>query len=255
MYKEHPTFAPPLPDAGLWRYLTFTKFVSLLDRRAVFFARADKLNDPFEGAFPMANLDLRRQNFKASVEQYPFLNFKIFQLQDVPIKDLRCFTLISCWYEGDHESAAMWSQYSGAQEGIAIRTDFNSLAESLIDDRGIYIGQVSYIDYAKDSILDDNLFEPFLYKRKSFEHEREVRALIFELPSHEGTHTGPLDMSQALYPIGTYCKVDLSLLVSEVVVAPYAPDWFLELTVSVADRYGLQAPVSRSSIADEPTWR
>ena len=255
MYREHPTFAPPLPEAALWRYLTFTKFVSLLDRRAIFFARADKFSDPFEGALPMPNLDLRRQKFKASVEQYPFLNSKKFQLQDVPIKDLRRFTLINCWYEGDHESEAMWSLYSRAQEGIAIRTDFNSLAESLVDDRDIYIGQVSYIDYATDSILDDNLFRPFLNKRKSFEHEREVRALIFELPSHEGSRGDSLDMSQALYSIGTYCKVDLSLLVSEVVVAPYAPDWFLELTKSVADRYCLQAPVNRSSLADEPKWR
>lgn len=208
MYKEHPTFASPRPDAGLWRYLTFTKFVSLLDRRAIFFARADKFSDPFEGAFPKANIDLRRKNFKAIVEQHPFLNSEKFQLQDVPIKDLRRFTLINCWHEGDHESEAMWSRYSGTQEGIAIRTDFRSLAESLVDDRDIYIGQVSYIDYATDSILDDNLFRPFLNKRKSFEHEREVRALIFELPSHEGVHGGSLDMSKALYTNGTYCKVD-----------------------------------------------
>ena len=50
MYKEHEAFAPPPPDAVLWRYMDFTKFVSLLEKQALFFARADKLeDDPFEG--------------------------------------------------------------------------------------------------------------------------------------------------------------------------------------------------------------
>ena len=34
--------APP-NDAVLWRYMSFTKFVSLLTKKALFFARADKL--------------------------------------------------------------------------------------------------------------------------------------------------------------------------------------------------------------------
>ena len=38
MYKEHPSFDPPADDAVLWRYLDFTKFVSLLDKRALFLA-------------------------------------------------------------------------------------------------------------------------------------------------------------------------------------------------------------------------
>ena len=54
MYTEHPTFSPPPDDAVLWRYMDFTKFVSFLDKSSLFFARADKLGDPFEGA-PLQN--------------------------------------------------------------------------------------------------------------------------------------------------------------------------------------------------------
>ena len=49
MYKEHRACNPPSSDAILWRYMDFTKYVSLLEKRALFFARADKLEDPFEG--------------------------------------------------------------------------------------------------------------------------------------------------------------------------------------------------------------
>ena len=43
MYQEHPSFNPPSDNATLWRYMDFTKFVSLLDKSALFFVRADKL--------------------------------------------------------------------------------------------------------------------------------------------------------------------------------------------------------------------
>lgn len=258
MYKEHSIFAPPTPDATLWRYLTFTKFVSLLDKRAIFFTRADKLGDPFEGAVARINLELQRRHWEANIsnlKQYAIQLPDMSERPEVAVKEIRRHTLINCWYESEHESEAMWNLYSRAHEGIAIRTDFRSLADSFKDDRDIFIGRVSYIDYEKDSMQDDNLFRPFLYKRKGFEHEREVRALTIALPSHIGPSKGPLDMSQAIYSVGTYCKVDLSQLVSEVVVAPYAPEWLLELTESVASRYDLQATVVRSSLAIEPAWR
>ena len=61
MYAEHPVFHTPDGDAVVWRYMDFTKFVSLLDRRALFFARAHKLGDPFEGTMTRANLEERSQ--------------------------------------------------------------------------------------------------------------------------------------------------------------------------------------------------
>lgn len=38
------------PATPLWRYMDFEKFISLLEERAPYFARADKLGDKFEGA-------------------------------------------------------------------------------------------------------------------------------------------------------------------------------------------------------------
>lgn len=40
----------------VWRYMDFTKFVSLLDKRELWFTRADELNDPFEGTLSRMSL-------------------------------------------------------------------------------------------------------------------------------------------------------------------------------------------------------
>jgi hypothetical protein len=48
----------------IWRYMDFTKFVSLLDRSALFFARADKFKDQFEGSWTKKNFERMTTAFK-----------------------------------------------------------------------------------------------------------------------------------------------------------------------------------------------
>src|SRR3989338_4981364 len=47
------------PDAKIWRYMDFPKFMCTLEDRALFFARADSFEDPFEGSYPRANVEAR----------------------------------------------------------------------------------------------------------------------------------------------------------------------------------------------------
>lgn len=57
---EHPTFkAPSNPDVPIWRYMSLSRFVWLLQKKALYFARSDLLGDPFEGYYtkPMAQLE------------------------------------------------------------------------------------------------------------------------------------------------------------------------------------------------------
>ena len=50
MYNFHPVFEQPSDvNVRVWRYLDFTKLVSLVDSRRLYFTRADKFEDPFEG--------------------------------------------------------------------------------------------------------------------------------------------------------------------------------------------------------------
>ena len=244
MYKEHEHYTTPRDDAMLWRYLDFTKFVSLLEKSALFFARADKFDDPFEGSYLRMNTELRPKLYAGKVSEDSLQGWVNFT------KEVRRYTLISCWHESLHESAAMWRLYSREKDGIAIKSSFGSFKKSFTTPEDVFIGKVNYVDYERDFIPEFNILFPFLHKRKSFEHEREVRAIILTLPSKDGA----IDTSQEIFDIGEYYDVDLSLLIQEVIVAPYAPEWFLGLIKSVATRYNLDAPVVKSALADAPTW-
>ena len=248
---------PPPDDAVLWRYMDFTKFVSLLDRSALFFTRADKLGDLFEGTLSGKNKDV----FLTNIERLPLNKEMQLILRDwspeegflgwmKTLKYLRQFTLISCWHMSSHESAAMWRLYSRETDGVAIKTDFSSFKQSLISNEDIYIGRINYVDYEHHVIPTDNLFFSYLHKRQDFNHEQEVRAITTTYPKSVDDINQPPD----IYDIDRYYEVDLSLLIQEVIVAPKAQDWLLELVQSVAALYDLKAPVVKSRLAAPPIW-
>lgn len=243
MYKEHPAFNPPPNDAILWRYMNFTKYVSLLDKQALFFARADKLGDSFEGSYSKVNEALRPK-------LYDSLPKGTLQGLAKLMKENRRNTLINCWHKSVHESEAMWKLYAREEDGVAIKTDFNSFKNSFKCEKEIYIGEVDYVDYKKHFIPEKNLFSAYLFKRESFKHEQEVRAIcsIFE---RDGIVFENLNNDHI---IGVNYEVDLSILIKEVVVAPFAQDWFLDLVKSVTTRYKFNINITRSTQAENPTW-
>ncbi len=243
MYEEHPSFEPLPDNAALWRYLDFTKFVSLLDKNALFFARADKLGDPFEGAFPEINI-LAMSLPQNDVPEDARLALGTFR------REVRRFTLINCWHNNAHESAAMWRLYSREYDGVAIKTDFKSLTESLKGDQTVFVGKINYLDFETSFIDASNAFAPFLTKRVQFAHEQEVRAVYSDIPARDGA----IDYSANPYEIGTYIDIDVRSLINEIVVAPYAEDWFVDLIGSVSAKYNIDAQVEKSSLTKEPTW-
>lgn len=97
-------------------------------------------------------------------------------------KSLRKCYAVSCWNMSDEESAALWQLYCSSQDGVVIQTTVGRLIRSLEKERrDIYIGEVKYINYVTDSIPINNALYPYLYKRISFQHERELRAIVFSL--------------------------------------------------------------------------
>ena len=244
MYKEDSRLRAPKADAVLWRYMSYTKFVSLLTKNALFFSRADKLGDPFEGSLSPINIASRPEMYKGKPEDQ-------YKLIGEMIKDLRRFTLVNCWHENQDESDAMWKLYSGVEDGIAIKTDFQSLSKSLQGSHPVSIGKVTYVDYDVTFIGEMETLIPFVHKRKSFEHEREVRALIVVATS--GLVKSIIG-KPAPYRIGMYHEVDTSMLIKEVVVSPLAEEWFVELVQITARTFGLSALVRQSSLADRPVW-
>ena len=238
-------FHDPLPpQATLWRYMDFTKFVSLLEGDALFFARADKFGDPFEGALPIDRTPQYADLADEEVSKYKYLR-----------AELRRFTLISCWHESVHESDAMWKIYSSANSGIAIKTTCDAFVRSFRVEEQIHLGKVRYIDHENEDISAprDNWLSPYFYKRNSFAHEQEVRAIIQHVPNEPHPDDLPDPLTREKLPIwqdicdhGMTYEVDLNELIQEIVVDPSAPDLLLHLVHLVAKRYGLQASIQAS---------
>src|SRR5688500_1276653 len=120
MYEEHECFHPPEPDAWLWRYMDFTKLLWILDRKCLFFTRADRLSDAWEGSAPTPNRERYRSLFSDKIPQ-PFVEEYTRKISLIK-EGMRRHTYINCWHENSCESAAMWKLYLQAGQGIAIRT-------------------------------------------------------------------------------------------------------------------------------------
>jgi hypothetical protein len=126
-YVRNEWFTPPDdPDALLWRYINFTKLVSLLETRSLYFARADTLGDPFEGSFTRASVEARHEH-DPDERLHTSVMYRWFRLH----------TFMNCWNLGDHENAALWGLYVPPEGGVALRSSFRRLTRSFGAARGV----------------------------------------------------------------------------------------------------------------------
>jgi hypothetical protein len=244
-----------VPDEGvlLWRYLDFTKFVNLLSSKALYFPRADQFEDTFEGAKGLKGnkekwdsfyLDFFREavrnpppghNCELTDDEIDKEAQRLLQSMEAGGQHSRTRTFVSCWHENEHESEAMWRLYSSfLPNALTIRSTYGRLYRSFGKNPSIKIGRVQYLDLNKQYA---GVNDAFWRKRKSFEHEREVRAVLID---HKETGIGKL------------VSCDLKELIEEVIVSPMAPPWFENLVADVSEKYGLEAKVSGSHLNDEP---
>lgn len=228
--KLRQLFDVPDENVTIWRYLDFIKFVDLLETQCLFFARADKLGDDFEGSCPKANIKYRLKEYNIGLVGGGIEADEISAFYRV----LREFTAVNCWYINQYESAAMWTLYLKSNEGIALRSSYRRLRDSFIDQKPHKICKVHYIDYEKDT-MSTNLLAPYLYKRKSFEHEAELRAIIQPLPRPRF-----IVRSKRPFDRGIRIKVNLDVLIDKIYVAPQTPDWQFNLVKSLVEKYGLR---------------
>lgn len=243
----------PSDQSKLWRYMDFTKFVSMLSLKGLYFARADCFQDVYEGAKGTKKNKVKWDQFYLNFFKESIMNppegCEVIYTDDeieVQAEKLLCdlekgginrkkWTFINCWHENSNESEAMWKLYSSYLENaIAIRTTYKSLYESLGRNPSINIGRVKYLNYQKNFA---GVNDSFWCKRNSFVHEKEVRAIIFDMQHLEK---------------GKVISCDLSQLLEEVFVSPSAPNWFGELVNDVIDKYGLSIQVSPSELIQEP---
>jgi hypothetical protein len=273
MHELHPTFRPPSDmDGKIWQYMELAEFVSMLHRKALFFIKANKLRDPYEGIIPHFNTVIRSSEYNGKEEKQNFQNqeqsnHSIQRLQQTMLQQFQLYrelVLINPWHYNEYESAAMWNLYSHENAGIAIQSTTRKLSKCFKNNNEdtIWIGKVQYLDFSKDFWMNEsnNLFHAFVTKRKSFEYENEIRAITCLADNHlsgewivktanEASSFKPRIVNpKELTDKGKYVNADLQILIEKVYIAPYAESWFKEAVESLLSKYELNATVIKSDL-------
>jgi len=68
MYEKHPELIIPEDETILWRYMDFTKFVSILSKRELFFASPTLFSDQLEGSVTRLTLKNRVSNTRKFID-------------------------------------------------------------------------------------------------------------------------------------------------------------------------------------------
>jgi hypothetical protein len=251
---------PNEKDVPLWRYMDFTKFVSLLASKGVFFARANRLGDSFEGSLTRAEIE-ERQEIEGRFRKRQ-RGISLHGLTSVIVREAIENTIVSCWHMNEVESMAMWKLYLSATEGIAVRSTFRRFTSCFKKcdgrDKGYnqdkterelrtHVGLVRYVDFDAPSLLKD--VPRIMLKRKSFAHEREIRAVAIDC-SFQSDPGRPTRFPSG----GDVVPVNLQRLIHTVFVAPKSPSWFSTLVTDVVRKYGYEFPVRQSDLSRDPVY-
>lgn len=237
MNEDEIQIETPNNNQKIWRYMDFSKYVDLLITSELHFARADRLEDIFDCSYiPFLNEKSRRL-FSESL----YTKKEILRINDF----CRLFVYLNCWHINDVESAALWKLYSeNKYETIAIKSTFEKLKSEIGQSRNdVYFSKVRYDPEHAGTPVPNNPTaksytgaEKIIYKRKSFKHEKELRAFIYngddEIREMESKHD--VEQLKVQRPDCIRIKIKPSNLIEKVYVSPLAKDLFVELVKKVS---------------------
>lgn len=231
-------YSIPSDKTVIWRFMDLAKFISLLKDRALYMTRADKLEDSFEGAVcseeDSEKYDEALNEYYTDLLEGKAVPEKLIEDEHKANRLLRKNSYLNCWYEGEHESMAMWRLYASGKEakGVAIKTKVGQLKKAI--GRIVEIGRIDYIDYLREW---PNVNEALWRKRVSFEYEHEVRIRI---TPKAGLSNNPEEFMML--------PVDLNELIAAVYVSPMAEPWFKTVVEDILEKYNVEKTVHHSRL-------
>lgn len=236
-------------DTPMWRFMSFDKFLLLLDSSSLWFARTDLFEDPFEGAVP-------REWLKKHGAQIGMPEDYVRRKFEVPESAMQ-MNFANCWYSGAAEPAGMWKLFGDGSSAIALRSTARSIITAFhsnttpqeISD-AVLIGKVHYMDLQSEPISigskpgtidghSSNTWAHFL-KRKAFAHESEVRLLVSHMPHGSCPHPNQ--------PKGVPVYFHLPSLIQQVVISPYALQGCEVVIEKILSQFSLEAEVNASQL-------
>jgi hypothetical protein len=230
MYKKNDNIKlPEDPDTIVWKYLDLSKFLDLLMSRKLFMSRSDKFEDQYEGTFSEPTYEEIK---KLSENNPEFLQY---------YKSHREKVVVSSWHINEYESFAMWQIFTQNNEGLAIQSTIGRLQKALKPEINFsqFIGEVNYIDYKKEYIPFDDMFFPFMFKRKSFQYEREVRIIS--------------DLSENNIKINDGLKIDVDInqLIEKIYIHPKSENWYKKLVIELVSKLDYTIEIEKSDLESD----
>lgn len=230
MYINHNNInLPENPDTIVWKYLDLSKFLDLLLSQKMFMSRSDKFEDQYEGTFSEPTFEEIK---KIAANNPEFLDY---------YKSHREKVAISSWHTNEYESFAMWQIFTQNSEGLAIQSTVKRLQNALIPEKNYdqFIGEVNYIDYKKEHIPFNDAFFPFLFKRKSFQYEREVR-IISDVSSNKIAINDGLKIN-----------IDINQLIEKIYIHPKSENWYKKLVIELVEKLGFDIEIEKSDLESD----
>ncbi len=236
----------------IWRYMDMAKFVSMLLEEALYFACPCEFVDPYEGYLPksyMENLKQKREwdldfmRHSAAWDNDENLRNEYAKLQNDLEENLNrapfeaaCKFGVNCWHASEYESEAMWKMYSSY--GIAIESTIGQLRNSILNKEHLRIANVRYADFEKDQIEQGHRHYALFMKRKSFEHEKELRATVLLEKEKQGV----------------LMKCDLDTLITRIHISPFDKPYFKKIIENLCSGKlsNIRKPVIQSTLFDKP---
>ncbi|MBW3520229.1 hypothetical protein [Flavobacterium sp. NKUCC04_CG] len=220
---------PADPDTIIWKYIDLSKFLDLLLAKKMFMSRSDKFEDQYEGTFSEPTYEEIK---KIAIDKPEFIDF---------YKSHRKNVVISSWHINEYESFAMWQIFTKNNEGLAIQSTLGRLQKALESEDRIqqYIGEVNYIDYKKEHIPFDDFFFPFLFKRKSFQYEKEIRVI---------SDVTPLNLS---VNDGIKIHIDIHELIEKIYIHPKSENWYKKLVLELMNRLDFGFEIEKSDLESD----
>ncbi len=232
----------------LWRYMSYSKFQSLIETSSLYFCRLDKFEDQLECTQPNGSLDF------AIATQNPWQIFER-QCMDAKLYMLRNLTFVNCWHINDNENMFMWENYATCHgnEGVAIQTDLNTIKKAVNKaQRKISDMRISYVDFKTHYVgyFMQDPFEFITLKDIKFMAENELRLITVEdeYPEIEEDDVCPENPKQYSTKTGELIPVDLNQLIQHIYLAPNSTDRFAQLVKALIKSKGLDIEIIKSSV-------
>lgn len=252
MIQSNPKFKTPPWNATLWRYMSFEKFLDLINTQSLYFSNISSLSDKHEAEIPKKNREKIRETFNNQYSD-PILSEKHYMTFIFDLLRKRKASFVNCWILSPDESYALWKVFLGGNKtGVAIKTNTSFLKKSFevsennqTADETMFFGRVNYSDFIKGDI---NIESIILNKIKPYKYEKEARLVIMKDPEFKETFEGKEQIVKECIRI----KTEIDILIQELYPSPFGGRLFENVLKSTLSKIhpSLESRIKKSIIKD-----